>query len=340
MGGVVSGFFGANTPSQPNLQVWQPQYTSQADTQAYNSISNINNNNPYTQLQPQYQSVLNATQNNPHSSGAQTAANTAGQQYATTGQQGAASSTALNTASNSLLPYMSTVMNTAMDPQSALYNQAKQNVADQANVSNAQNGLNGSPYGAGVANQAQTNFGIDWNAAKLNNQVTGLNAAGTALNNASSGMTSAQNLGQSAASATNASGAVPLAAYNTNLANLQSGLNNYSTAMTAGNQNTQTAVDDLLNYMGLGAQQSDQQAQNNQTAYNDAVSAANTENQGLSSLVNSVLGGGASLVSGGSSSSGNNISGNSGSTNTSGTGTATAAQNAATLASFVVGLFA
>lgn len=291
MGGIVSGFFGADAPSQPNLQVWQPQYQGAADTQAYNTISNINSNNPYYSNQPAYQGVLNAQLNNPYAQGAQTAANTSGQQLATTGQNAATTSGALNQGAMSLLPYVQQVENTAMDPQNALYNQTKQNVQNQAGVSNAQSGLTNSPYGASLTNNANTNFNIDWQNNQLGRQAQGISSAATGLGAAGQAGTTAYNLGNSGAQATLGSGAVPLTAYNNNLANLQNALNAYSTSQTAGNANSQTAVSDLLSYLGLGATQSDQQANFNQTAYGDAVTAANTENQGISSLTNSLLGG-------------------------------------------------
>lgn len=308
MGGIVSGFFGASTPSAPNIQVWQPQYTNQADTQAYNSISGINSNNPYAALNPQYAGVLSGTLNNPYAAPAQTAANASGGQLATTGQQGAAGATALNNGAMSLLPYVSSVANTAMDPQSQLYNQTKQNVLDQANVGNAQAGLSNSPYGAGVTNQANTNFNIDWQNNQLARQTAGLQSAGSAINQVGTGLTTGQNLGTAAAGATQQAGAVPLSTYNTNLSNVQSGLNNYSGSVVAGNQNTQTAVSDLMQYLGLGAQQSNSQANATQQTYADQLSSANSTNQGITSLVNSVLGG-LGGIAGGASSGYNSASG-------------------------------
>lgn len=291
MGGIVSGLFGASTPSVPNIQVWQPQYTGQADTQAYNAISGINSNNPYAANAGNYQGVLNQSLANPYAAPAQSSANAAGGQLATTGAQGGNASTAVNAGAMSLLPFVSQVENTAMDPQSALYKRTLQQVQDQTGVSNAQNGLTNTPYGAGVQNQALSNFNIDWQNNQLARQTQGLQAVGQGVNQAGTAATTAQNLGAAAAGATTQAGQVPLQAYNTNLQNVQQALNNYGQSTTAGNTNTQTAVADLLNYMGLGAQQSNAQANFTQQNYTNQLNAANATNQGISSLVNSMLGG-------------------------------------------------
>lgn len=289
MGSTVSGFFGGNTPSAPNVQVWQPQYTNPADTQAYSSISNINQNNPFYQYQPQYQGVLNSALNNPYAAPAQTAANTAGTAYGTAGAQGGAGATALNSGAMSLLPYISSVMNTAMDPQSALYNQNLTKATDASNVNNAQYGITG-PMAAGNTNQAITNFNIDWANNNLARQLQGLQGAGAGLSNAGSALTTGLNLGTGSAGATNTGGQVPLTAFNTNLSNIQSALNNYGQSQVAGNQNTQTAVSDLLNYLGLGAKQSDAQAQYSIQNYGNQLDAANAQNDVLGNLINSGFG--------------------------------------------------
>jgi hypothetical protein len=73
------------------------------------------------------------------------------------------------------------VANTAFDPQSALYARTQQQVQDQANAINAMYGLSQSPYGAGVANQAMSNFNIDWQNQQLQRQLQGSQAYQGAL---------------------------------------------------------------------------------------------------------------------------------------------------------------
>jgi len=290
MGSSISSLIGGS-PSTPNLQTYQPQYTSQADTGAFTGIQSIANNNPYLQNQGAYQATLQAGLNDPYAAGVQTAANTAGQQYAALGTQGMADSTALNAGAMSLLPYVSQVENTAMDPQNALYNQNLTAVQNQANVSNAQNGLTGSPFGAGNTNQATTNYNIDWNAAKLANQTSGLASASSGINSAGAGMTTAANLGGTAATNTALSGAVPNVAYQSNLTNQNNALNTYGTAMTNANNNTNTAVQDFLAYMGQGENQANVQASLNQTNYTNQLAASAAQNQSIDNLTSAGLNG-------------------------------------------------
>jgi hypothetical protein len=109
------------------------------------------------------------------------------------------------------------VLNTAFDPQSALYNRTQQQVTDQANAVNSQYGLGSSAAGAGVANQASENFNIDWQNQQLARQTQGLGAVGQAFGTAGN-LTSqdVQNYGNlanvagtTAAGAANLTGQIP-----------------------------------------------------------------------------------------------------------------------------------
>jgi len=65
------------------------------------------------------------------------------------------------------------ILNTAFDPQSALYNQMRARAGENAAVANSQAGLGGSPYGASVAANALNNFDINWQNQLLNRMATG-----------------------------------------------------------------------------------------------------------------------------------------------------------------------
>lgn len=73
------------------------------------------------------------------------------------------------------------ILNTAFDPQSALFNQLQNQVSQQANAANAQAGLGGSAYGAGNTANTLQNFDINWQNQQLGRQATGLGAAGQAF---------------------------------------------------------------------------------------------------------------------------------------------------------------
>lgn len=66
------------------------------------------------------------------------------------------------------------VYQTALDPQSALYNRSVQQLQDQTGATNSMYGLGNSAAGAGVANQALSNFNIDWQNQQLQRQLQGI----------------------------------------------------------------------------------------------------------------------------------------------------------------------
>lgn len=290
MGGLVSSFAGAgsNIPTPPTLSTYQPQYTGAADADAFTNMVGLNNNNAYYANRDNYQGNLDAALGNPYAAGAQTAANTAGQQYATLGNEGMTASTALNNGALSLLPYVSQVTNTAADPQNALYNRTLGQVRDQANVSNAQNGLTGSPYGAGTTNAATSKFNIDWQNNQLARLVSGLGAASTGLGAVGSGVTTAQNVGSNAAANTGLSGAAPNATFLSNLTARNNALDTYGSSQDKGNANSQTAISDFLNYLSGGERQSTAQAQLDQQNYQNQITNANAETAQLTDQVNGV----------------------------------------------------
>lgn len=74
------------------------------------------------------------------------------------------------------------VLNTAFDPQNALYDRTRQQMQDQVRAGQAARGLGDSAAGAGEEDQAMSNFNIDWQNAQLGRQATGIQAAGTAQN--------------------------------------------------------------------------------------------------------------------------------------------------------------
>lgn len=169
-------------------------------------------------------SVQNAMQKmgqtNSYQQGAQVAANYAGTQASGQGAANIGQAGAMRTGANQ-------VMNTAMDPQGALYNRTAQQLQDQIRVGEAARGITMSPYGAGIENQGMSNFNIDWQNAQLGRQTQGLTAAGTAN-------TQASNLGQVGVGQYQAAGAIPAETFNT------------------GQQYGQQSIQDWLAYLGQG----------------------------------------------------------------------------------------
>lgn len=142
---------------------------------------------------------------NPWSTAMTSAATTAGQQA---GQQGAANFGA----AGDMRGYTGQMLNNAFDPQQALYNRTAQQLQDQIRVGQAARGTTMSPYGAGVENQAMSNFNLDWQDRQLGRQTQGIGAAGTAYGQAG-------NIGQQGIGQTAAVGSTPYQAFEQNQQN-------------------------------------------------------------------------------------------------------------------------
>jgi hypothetical protein len=69
------------------------------------------------------------------------------------------------------------ILNTAFDPQSALYNQYLSLTTDQARANEMAAGLGTSPIGAYATSAAQNNFNLNWADRQLNRQIAGAQAA-------------------------------------------------------------------------------------------------------------------------------------------------------------------
>lgn len=115
---------------------------------------------------------------------------------------------------NAGAPFGQQILDTGFDPQNALYNRTQQQVLDQLNATNAQQGLSGTPYGAGVVGQNLSNFNIDWQNQQLGRQATaaqGYNTLGQGVGRDFSG---AAALGEQGVSDLSAFSSLPLNATN------------------------------------------------------------------------------------------------------------------------------
>ena len=171
LGSGIAGLFGGGNSSPPPQQIL-PNVGSTAQN-FQSGVSGLGQYNTAGQVLPQYGAITQGLVNNPYAGGYQSGANTAGQMGMTAGANAFAGG-------SGLYGYGTQVMNTAMDPQQALYNQTLQQVTNQQNVQNANAGVATSPYGAGLTDMNIGNFNIDWQNAQLVRQIAGLGAAGTA----------------------------------------------------------------------------------------------------------------------------------------------------------------
>lgn len=259
MGGIISSIFGGGdtaAPASPNTQVYQPIGTTAQD-QNLNSLFNQNfsslqgNNNPYTQLNPQAAQIFQSLFNSPSAGGYQQAAGTAGNSFAQTGASDINLMNLLAGGANTALGAGNNVLNTAMDPQNALYNQLLQKTNDTANVTNAQYGLTGQ-QAAGNTQQADTNFNIDWQNNELQRQLQGLQGYNQALNNAAGASSSANSLGTAGAQNTLLGGETPYATGQAIGGAQQNALGNYLQQLLGPYSTSQPLIQNLQNYLNTG----------------------------------------------------------------------------------------
>lgn len=287
VGGVAGSLFGSSTPSVPNVQVYQPTGTAAADTSYQNLINSNIANNPYAAYSPQATQTFQQQFNNPYAGLYQDSANAAGTAYGTTGTNAVNASGALNTAALAGLPAATQALNLGFDPQSALYKQQLQQLNDQVGANSAARGITNSPYGASVANTADTNFNIDWQNNQLQRALSALSGYSGAVSGAGNQATQAGSLGAQGANALNDQGAVPFTAannvstnQNTALTNLLSILGNSGAG--AYNSNDLNA---LMNYLKLGTSQSNEQGQFDLSNYTNTLAASQASQQGIGNLV-------------------------------------------------------
>lgn len=225
-----AGSTGTGTGSTAN--VFAPNYQPQADASIWQTLQPLINasagggaGTPAATAYPQAtQAVTNFLTQSPFAPGAIQSA----QQAAGIGQLGG----------QQIANATGNVLNTAFDPQSALFNRTQQQVIDQSNAANAMAGVAGTPYGAGVTGENLSNFDINWQAQQLANQQAGLNTATSAY--------------PAAANLVSSSGGLPYSTGATIGSNALQGLN--SQVNLGNNQYTlpQQTISDLLQYLGLG----------------------------------------------------------------------------------------
>ena len=275
----ISNSGGSNVPMpyQPGNQGFQDQ--------SFNNLTSLMNNYAMSlpqQLIPQFQQTQQNISNNPYAMLAQQGANqagamapgVAGMQFGGAGQ---------------LYGAGSQVMNTAFDPQQALYNRTTQQIMDQINAANAASGVSG-PAAAGLAQQGLTNWNIDWQNNLLNRERMGIQAGSQAFGGAS-------DLGGLGMQTLQAGSNAPYSTYLGQQQNIFSGLNSLNAGVLGSFGLPQQQIQDIESYLGLGqsanalAQSAQQQAFNqNRLAGQDFANAfapggpASTLQSGINSL--------------------------------------------------------
>jgi len=148
--------------------------------------------------QPAYQQAYYQQATNPYAGRAVAGSQVAGNAMVDQGNANLANASTFQGVPQQLQPYIAQTLNTAYDPQQALYHQQLQGTMDQTNAQLAQSGLTSSPWGAGIANQANQNFNINWLQSQLAREQTGANTAAGLLGAGGTAATTGATLGQNA----------------------------------------------------------------------------------------------------------------------------------------------
>lgn len=185
IGGLVSG------GSSPSVSGGGPSYyvptgLSSADQSWQNLLSGIasgfNNRNLDQYGQESLWSGTKAVDQ--YGGQYQNAANAAGQGYTNAGNALTGLGNLDLATQQALLGAGQNVYQMGLDPQNALYDRTRQQLTDQTAATNSMYGLGSSAAGAGVQNQALSNFNIDWQNNQLSRALQGLQGFTGAANTA------------------------------------------------------------------------------------------------------------------------------------------------------------
>lgn len=269
--------------------IYSPDGSSlSAANQNYNTLANQNTaavSGTAPQVAGQVSNLTSQYQSNPYAAGAQTGANAAGAYGTGTvvpqQQQGASSLAALG---GQNAGYVGQALQTGFDPNNALYNRGFQQNQDQTNATAAMNGVAGTPYAAGVANDSNRNFNLDWLASQQAREQAGANTASTLTGAANTAYGGASSLGQQAIQTQTAASGLPSSTYQQNIMSALQELIGGNTATGGAVDNANTVQQQILSYLGYGTNATTTQQKE-----------ADQTNQGLGALFGLNTGGGGTL---------------------------------------------
>jgi hypothetical protein len=216
-----------SVPLDPNMGA--------AQSGAMNTIGGM------SQYTPEYQQAYYSQANNPYAGQAVQGAQAGGQAMQQQGYQNVGNANYFAGMPGQLSPAIQATLNTAYDPQNALYNQQHQANADFTNAQMAQSGLSFTPWASGVSNTADQTFNTNWLQTQLGRQQTGANTIASLEGTGANAANTAYSLGNQGATQIQQGGAMP---YNT-----QSGINaNTAQMLPYLTANQQQQAQDYINY--------------------------------------------------------------------------------------------
>ena len=165
-------------------------------------------------LANQGQQYTNNILQNPFAGGYQGAANQAGSEFGQLAPYAMDASRSLYGAGDTALSAGNQILQAGFDPQNQLYSQLQNQNSQQNMAALANMGVGGTPYGASVANQSNSNFNIDWQNQQLAREATAANAYGGLNNTAQSDFAAGGAQGELGANASLMAGQLPFATSN------------------------------------------------------------------------------------------------------------------------------
>lgn len=255
-GGIYGLTQGAPASNVQLPQTFQMPNQGAAANNAFSGIGNLGSFDLYSPNIGTAQGITQGLVNNPYASGYQSGANVAGGlgQMQALGQYGAG---------QGLVGAGQNVINTAMDPQNQLYAYLQNQNSQQANAQNAMSGIGTTPYGAGVADQSNQLFNLNWQNQQLQRQIAGLGAGGQAIGQG-------EQLSSAAPGQYMTSGAAPYSAYNAIGGQQLGALGTLGQFGTAASGLSQQQIQDYLTYLGQGNQSNSVANQTAQLGLNQA----------------------------------------------------------------------
>ena len=257
---ALSGIFGGSSAQQVQMPPsYQHGNMAGADQGAYGGTGQLGQYNVAAGLLPQYQQIAQGMVNNPYAGGYQGGSNATG-----AAMQGAGAGIAGTSLGQ--LPDVQALMSLGFDPQSALYSKLQNQNQQQNAAILGQSGVASTPYGAGVAADANSNFNINWQNQQLQRAIQGAQGAGGLMNNISQNTgTGLGMMGQGAAMPYNTFQGINANALNT-LG--QTGQFGQSASVLP-----QQQIQDYLAYLSGGTSQQGANNQTSQVGLNQANSA-------------------------------------------------------------------
>lgn len=162
------------------------------------------------------------------------------------------------------------VFQTALDPQNALRDKVQQQVMDASRAGTSARGIGMGGEAAGIENQDVQNFLMNWQQAQLGRELSGLQGMQGAMGTAG-------NLGGQAGQALGQSGKF----YNAGAMFPFETAGAYSGALGGPMSQFQGLSPQMLGYLGLGNQSSQQGFNNQNTGFSQLINAFNSLGQGM-----------------------------------------------------------